>query len=157
LTQALDGFRVLDFTQGMAGPLATMILADYGAEVIRVEPAGGDPMWAHPAYLLWNRGKKSIELDLFSAEGGIQLEQLIRSADVLVESLRPGEADGLGFGFGRAHQLNPALVYLSISAFGQDGPYHNLKAFDGIVKRQGRADARPGRAPQDAAQLPRRQ
>ncbi len=133
MTQALEGFRVLDFTQGMAGPLATMILADYGAEVIRVEPPGGDPMWAHPAYLLWNRGKKSIEIDFGSPAAAAQLEGLIKSADVLVESFRPGEAQRLGFGYELARRINPALVYHSISAFGQEGPYRMLKPFDGIV------------------------
>src|SRR5438445_12464457 len=119
--QALEGIRVLDFTQGMAGPLATMLLADYGAEVIRVEPPGGDPMWTHPAYLLWNRGKKSIELD----HAGEQMAELIRGADVLVESFRPGEADALGIGYARAAKLNPQLVYFSISGFGQEGHYRN--------------------------------
>lgn len=133
--QALQGIRVLDFTQGMAGPLATMILADFGAEVIRVEPAGGDPNWLHPAYLLWNRGKKSIELDTASEE----MARLIGGADVLIESYRPGEADRMGFGYARAAQLNPQLVYVSITAFGQDGPYRNLRAYDGIVNaRSGR-------------------
>jgi len=129
MTEALEGIRVLDFTQGMAGPLTTMILADFGAEVIRVEPSGGDPMWTHPAYLLWNRGKKSIELDTASE----QMAQLIASADVLVETFRPGEADAMGIGYARAAELNPQLVYFSISGFGQEGPLRNLRAYDGIV------------------------
>jgi crotonobetainyl-CoA:carnitine CoA-transferase CaiB-like acyl-CoA transferase len=133
MVQALEGIRVVDFTQGMAGCLATMILADYGAEVIRVEPDGGDPLWSHPAYLLWNRGKKSIELDPRSSEVDSQLTKLIGGADVLVESLRPGEADRLGFGYEKASSINPGLVYVSISAFGQEGPYRDLKAYDGIV------------------------
>jgi len=145
VTQALEGIRILDFTGGMAGPLATMILADYGAEVIRVEPAGGDPMWTHPAYLLWNRGKKSVELDLASADGRSRAHELIRGADVLVESLPPGEADALGIGYTAAQGLNPALVYVSISAFGQEGPYRNLKAYDGIVNaKSGRMRDQPG-------------
>src|SRR5579884_2147584 len=117
----------------MAGPLATMILADYGAEVIRVEPPGGDPMWTHPAYLLWNRGKKSVEVDLSSTQGQEQVRALIAGADVLVEALGPGRADELGIGYEVARALNPALVYMSISAFGQEGPYRNLNAYDGIV------------------------
>jgi crotonobetainyl-CoA:carnitine CoA-transferase CaiB-like acyl-CoA transferase len=129
MTEALGGVRVLDLTQGMAGPLATMILADFGAEVIRVEPLGGDPMWSQPAYLLWNRGKKSIELDLASQH----TRALIRGVDVLVESLHPGEADRRGIGYVDAAELNPQLVYFSISAFGQEGPYRALKPYDGIV------------------------
>jgi crotonobetainyl-CoA:carnitine CoA-transferase CaiB-like acyl-CoA transferase len=133
MSQALEGLRVLDFTQGMAGPLTTMILADYGAEVIRVESGADNPPWAWPSGLVWNRGKKSVELDLAAAESDDRLADLIKSADVLVESFRPGEADALGFGYARAAALNPALVYHSISAFGQDGPYRTLRAYDGIV------------------------
>jgi crotonobetainyl-CoA:carnitine CoA-transferase CaiB-like acyl-CoA transferase len=133
MTQALEGIRVLDFTQGMAGSLATMIMADFGAEVIRVEPAGGDPMWAHPAYLLWQRGKKSVEIDVTSAAGQAQARRLIEGADCLIESLRPGVMDSYGLGYEAASAVNPALVYVSISAFGQSGPYRNLRASDGLV------------------------
>lgn len=133
MTQALEGVRLLDFTRGMAGPLATMLFADYGAEVIRVEPPGGDPMWSQPGYLIWNRGKKSIDLDLNSEAGHEEVRKLIRGADVLVESFRPGEADALGIGYEEAAALNPSLVYASLSAFGQNGPYRNLRAYDGIV------------------------
>ncbi|MHB8463885.1 MAG: CoA transferase, partial [Acidimicrobiales bacterium] len=124
--QALSGIRLLDFTSGMAGPLASMILADYGAEVIRVEPPGGDPMWSQPGYLIWNRGKKSIDLNLTSDAGQQAVRKLIRGADVLLESFRPGEADTLGIGHDAAAALNPSLVYVSLSAFGQYGPYRNL-------------------------------
>jgi crotonobetainyl-CoA:carnitine CoA-transferase CaiB-like acyl-CoA transferase len=130
---AFDGVCVVDFTQGMAGPVATMILGDFGAEIIRVEPPEPDPMWSHPAYLVWNRGKKSVEIDYGTEHAQSHLDQLIRDADVLVESFRPGEADALGFGYERAARLNPHLVYVSVSAFGQDGPYNNVKASDGIV------------------------
>lgn len=133
LTQALEGFRVLDFTTGMAGPLATMVFADFGAEVIRVEPADGDPLWSHPAYLLWQRGKQSIEVDSASDQGRQRLKALIASADVLFESMSPGLADECGIGYGIAKSLNDQLVYCSISAFGQIGPYKHLKAYDGIV------------------------
>ena len=130
---AFDGVRIVDLTQGMAGPLATMILCDFGAEVIRIEPPDPDPMWSHPAYLVWNRGKKSVAIEFGSERGQAHLDQLITDADVLIESFRPGEADALGFGHTHAARLNPGLVYASISAFGQDGPYKNLKACDGIV------------------------
>ncbi len=133
MTQALEGIRVLDFTRGMAGPLATMILADYGAEVIRVEPPTRDPFWDHPAYVLWNRGKKSIDLDLRSTAGRDQARNLIGTADVLVEGFRPGKAEALGLGYGVVSQANPALVYCSLSAFGRHGPYSQLKAYDGVV------------------------
>ena len=130
---AFDGVRIVDLTQGMAGPMATMVLGDFGAEVIRVEPPHPDPMWSHPAYLIWNRGKKSVEIAFGSERGQSYLDQLIRDADVLVESFRPGEAEQLGFGPEHAARLNPRLVYVSVSAFGQEGPYKRLKPYDGIV------------------------
>ncbi|MFT3964956.1 MAG: CoA transferase [Sphingobium sp.] len=128
-----DGLRVIDLSQGMAGSLATMILADYGAEVIRLEPPGGDPMWDHPAYLLWQRGKKSVEIDWTSETGRAQARQLVEGADIFLETLAPGEADALGLGYDVLASVNPALIYYSLSAFGQEGPYRQLKAYDGII------------------------
>ena len=133
MKQALSGLRVLDFTTGMAGPLATMILSDFGAEVIRVEPRGGDPLWSHPAYLLWNRGKKSISIDLETSMGMEHAKALIADSDVLVESMGPGAANQLGIGYSDTVELNGTLVYFSISAFGKSGPYKHYKAYDGIV------------------------
>src|SRR5262245_61243505 len=106
--QALEGLRVLDFTRGMAGPLVTMIMAAFGAEVIRVEPPGGDPLWSQPAYLLWNRGKRSIDLDLRSPEGQDRVMDLVGASDVFIEGFRPGQADRLGIGYERLAQGNPA-------------------------------------------------
>jgi len=131
--QIFEGIRIIDLTQGMCGSLATMILGDYGAEVIRLEPPGGDPMWEHPAYLLWQRGKKSVSLDWHSTEGRAQARQLLQGADIFIESLRPGEAAGLGLDYDGLHAANPALIYYSLSAFGQTGPQSQLKAYDGIV------------------------
>ena len=133
MTQIFEGIRVVDLTQGMASSLITMILADYGAEVIRLEPPGGDQMWEHPAYLLWQRGKKSVELDWASEQGRVQALQLVQSADVFLESLRPGQAESLGLGYDAAHAANPALVYFSLTPFGQVGPYKDFKLSDGVV------------------------
>ncbi|HSV82963.1 MAG TPA: CoA transferase [Ramlibacter sp.] len=133
MRQVFVGLRVVDLTQGMAGPLAAMILADFGADVIRLEPPGGDPMWTRPAYMLWNRGKRSVELDWGSAQGREQARELVRGADIFIESLPPGRADELGVGYEESIGSNPSLVYFSISAFGQHGPYKHLKASDGIV------------------------
>lgn len=133
MTQVFEGIRVVDLTQGMAGPLATMILADFGADVIRLEPPGGDPMWASPAYMLWNRGKKSVEANWGTSKGQQEVRELIRSADVFIESLPPGRAAELGVGYERVIASNPALVYFSLSAFGQHGPYKHFAAVDGIV------------------------
>lgn len=133
MSQVFEGIRIVDLTQGMAGPLTTMILADFGAEVIRLEPPGGDPMWDHPAYMLWQRGKKSVELDWTSEEGRDQACQIIQGADIFLEGLRPGEAAALGLGYETLRAANPALIYYSLSAFGQEGPSRMLKAYDGIV------------------------
>jgi crotonobetainyl-CoA:carnitine CoA-transferase CaiB-like acyl-CoA transferase len=132
-TQIFKGIRIVDLTQGMAGPLATMILADYGAEVIRLEPPGGDPRWELPSYLLWNRGKKSVALEWSSDEAREQARGLIRGADIFIESLGPGKADALGLGYEAMSAANQALIYFSLSAFGREGPYKHLKAYDGIV------------------------
>ncbi len=145
MAQACEGIRVLDFTRGMSGSLATMVLADYGAEVIRVEPRSGDPGWSYPGYLLWNRGKKSIELDLESQGGREQARGLAQSVDVLVENFRPGVTERLGIGYGDLSPLNPALVYCSITGFGPVGPYKHLKGYEGIVyAKSGRMNDQQG-------------
>ncbi len=135
MTRALEGLRVLDFTTGMAGALATMVLADNGAEVILVETRpGAEEGWTDdPTYLLWHRGKKSVLVDLETSAGRERLQRLMEHADVLVESLDPGLAERLGIGFESAAASNPSLVYCSISAFGRAGPYAHLTLSDGIV------------------------
>ncbi len=133
MSQIFANTRVIDLTQGMAGPLATMILADYGADVIRLEPPDGDPMWDHPAYLLWNRGKRSVSLDWSSSLARSQARQLVRGADLFIESLRPGEAARWGLSYDEVKTDNPSLIYYSLSAFGQEGPYKHLKPYDGII------------------------
>jgi crotonobetainyl-CoA:carnitine CoA-transferase CaiB-like acyl-CoA transferase len=143
--QVLQGVRVVDLTQRMAGPMAAMILADYGAEVIRLEPPGDDPMWTHPAYKLWNRGKKSVEIEWTREAGRRQARGLVEGADIFIESLRPGEAARLGLGHEAVRAANPALIYYSLSAFGQEGPYRDLKPYDGIINaRAGRMHDQPG-------------
>jgi crotonobetainyl-CoA:carnitine CoA-transferase CaiB-like acyl-CoA transferase len=117
----------------MAGPLAAMILADYGADVIRLEPPGGDPMWEHPAYMVWQRGKRSVNVDWDSAAGGDAARRLIEGADVLIETLAPGRAAQLGIAYDDLKAANPALIYYSLSAFGQEGPYRDYKPCDGVI------------------------
>ena len=128
-----EGLTALDLTQGMAGGITTMLLADYGAQVLKIEPPSGDPTRESPAFYLWNRGKKSLVLDLKSTEGRLQAHQLAEQADVLVESFRPGVASRLGLGYEDVRQLNPALVYCSITGFRREGPYSHLKGYEGIV------------------------
>jgi len=127
------GLTVLDFSLGMPGAICTLVLADYGAEVIKVEPPGGDPFRFQPAWISWNRGKKGIVLDLASPEGREQAIQLAGEADVLVESFRPGDMAGWGLDYETLSRLYPRLVYCSITGFGQRGPLRRVKGYEGVV------------------------
>ncbi|MBM4265049.1 MAG: CoA transferase [Deltaproteobacteria bacterium] len=130
---ALGGLRVLDLSRGFAGSLVSLILADYGAEVVRVEPPGGDELREHPAFALWGRGKKSVVLDLARAEDRATARRLAERSDVLLETFRPGVAERFGLGFDELARACPGLVYTSITGFGRRGPYAHLKGYDGIV------------------------
>jgi crotonobetainyl-CoA:carnitine CoA-transferase CaiB-like acyl-CoA transferase len=110
-----------------------MVLADSGAEVIRIEPSGADGGWDRPTYLLLNRGKKSIGLDLHSAEGRRELLRLVPAVDVIVEMMRPGEAESAGIDYEALSGLNPGLVYCSITGFGRSGPFAQVKADDALA------------------------
>ena len=133
MTDPCSGLRVLDFTRGMSGNLVGMILADYGAEVVKIEPPDGDPFRGHPAWGFWNRGKGSRVLDLKSEGGAAGARDLIAGADVLIESFRPGVMTRLGLGYEEGRALNPALVYASITGFGAAGPLANIKGYEGVV------------------------
>ena len=139
----LDGVRVIDLSRVLAGPYATMLLADMGAEVIKVEePGKGDDTRAWPAFaggestyfMSVNRGKKSVTLDLKAEPGKTVLRKLLAGADVLVENFRPGTLARLGFGWEAVHALNPRLVYCSISGFGESGPEASRPGYDLIVQ-----------------------
>jgi crotonobetainyl-CoA:carnitine CoA-transferase CaiB-like acyl-CoA transferase len=139
----LAGLRVLDFTRVLAGPLCTMLLGDMGAEVIKIEdPRHGDDTraWApfvdgwSTYYLGVNRNKKSVAVDVKSTEGVALLEELIRSADVLVENFRPGTLERLGFGPDRARSINERLIYCSISGYGASGPRRDLPGYDMVIQ-----------------------
>ena len=143
LAGALDGVRIVDFGQIAAGPLCTMLLADMGAEVIKVEPPAGDvgrtlgPPFIEgesAVFLSLNRGKKSVVIDLKTAGGKAEALALIESADILVESFRPGVADRLGIGYAAMRARFPALVYCSISAYGQTGPWAQKPGVDGVLQ-----------------------
>jgi crotonobetainyl-CoA:carnitine CoA-transferase CaiB-like acyl-CoA transferase len=129
----LRGLVVIDFSTWMAGPLATMVMADLGAEVIKVEPPGGDPARRLPAFQTWNRGKKSAVLDLKSEEGRQRARDLVRGADVVVVSFRPGVAERLGIGYEACRALNEGLVYASITGFGEAGEWQRLKGYEALV------------------------
>jgi crotonobetainyl-CoA:carnitine CoA-transferase CaiB-like acyl-CoA transferase len=134
----LEGLTVVDLSVFLPGPYLTMALADHGARVIKVEPPGGDPGRAigvadGPSAVFFrnvNRGKESVVIDLKSAEGRQRLLKLCEGADVFVESFRPGVMQRLGVDYATVSRLNPRIVYCSISAFGQDGPYRDRPAHD---------------------------
>ena len=129
---ALDGLRVIDFGQYMAGPLAAMMLADQGADVIRVDPMSG-PMWDTPANAVWNRGKRRISLDLKTAADRRTAQELIASADVVVENFRSGVMDRLGLGAEESTNNNDRLIYLSLPGFSSDDERAAVPGWEGVV------------------------
>ena len=147
--QLLSGIRVLDFTQFLAGPYCTQYLADMGAEVIKVENLrqkgdfvrGAQPKEKVGGYSMYfgnlNRNKKGVALDLKTDEGKQLFAELIKSADVLMENMRPGVMAKLGFGYEDCKKLNPGLIYASVSGFGQTGPNSYKPGYDLIAQAQG--------------------
>lgn len=141
---ALDGIRILDFSHALAGPYCTLLLADFGAEIYKLESPGGGDMgrgWGPPFaggqshfFLGLNRGKRGISIDLKHPEGIEICLRLIDKMDVLVENFRPGTMDRLGLGYAAVAARNPRLVYCSISGYGQQGPSRDNAAMDLIVE-----------------------
>lgn len=143
MRQPLEGVRVVDLTQFLAGPFCTMLLGDMGAEVVKIEnPRVGDPTRTHGAmvggessyFLSINRNKRSMALDLKAETGKAVLRRLIERGDILVENFRPGVLERLGFGWDCLRELNPRLIYCAISGFGDTGPYSQRPAYDQIVQ-----------------------
>jgi crotonobetainyl-CoA:carnitine CoA-transferase CaiB-like acyl-CoA transferase len=130
---ACAGLRVLELSHGIAGSMAGMILADFGAEVIRVEPPEGDPGWDEPAALLLHRGKQSIELDLGSPEGRAHLRRLVPGIDVVIDEIGPHQAEDTEIGYDALAAINPTLVYCSITAWGRSGTFVDVKPDDTLV------------------------
>lgn len=150
MTGLLDGMRVLDLSAWRPMPHATQILADLGAEVLKVEPPGGDPMRAYPEiFASVARGKRSTVLDLRSEAGRARALDLAADADVVCESWRPGVATRLGIDYDAVVVVNPTVVYCSLSGFGQDGPLRDVPGHD--VNFQAVAGAL---APRTAAEVP---
>ncbi len=139
---ALDGLRVLDVTQVMAGPFCTMLLADFGADVVKIEPPGGDSTRSmpgavgtdSPSFNAVNRGKRSVVLNLKTAEGRSALQRLARTADVFVENYRPGVLAGFGLDYPSLATINPKLIYASVSGYGQTGPDARKGGFDLVAQ-----------------------
>ena len=143
---ALAGVTVLDLSQGAAGPTCAMLLADLGAEVIKVEPPGGE--WGRAlgppfvegvaaAFLGMNRNKRTLVVDLKQPGGSEVVRRLAEGCDVALESFRPGVADRLGIGYQSLREANPRIVYAAISAFGQSGPWRDLPGVDGVAQAMG--------------------
>jgi len=145
VTLALHDVTVLDLSHALAGPFATTMLADYGADVIKIEPPEGEMSraWGPPFYgeetvyfVNLNRNKKSVTLDLKHADGKALFFRLLDTADVVVENLRVGTVARLGIGYEHARRRQPRIVYCSISGFGQDGPYRDRAALDLVVQAE---------------------
>ena len=138
----LTGLKVLDLTGMVSGPVAAMMLADQGAEVIKVEPLNGELVrhmatphnGVNPVFFSCNRGKKSIALDLKTEEGKKILLKLASEADVFMQNFRPGAIDRMGFGEEVIRKLNPKIIYVSISGFGNRGPYANSRVYDPVIQ-----------------------
>ena len=155
----LTGIKVLDISRLIPGPFCSMVLADFGADVIKVEePGRGDYMrWIEPlvknqsaAFLVYNRNKSSITLNLKSPEGIQIFYQLVKNSDVVLEGFRPETADRLGVGYEKLRAINPGLIYCAISGYGQDGPYKfraghdiNYNGLSGILGLTGKAGEIP--------------
>jgi crotonobetainyl-CoA:carnitine CoA-transferase CaiB-like acyl-CoA transferase len=133
----LDGILVVDLTSYIAGSYAAMQLADLGASVIKVEALEGDSFRELPGFFGWNRGKRSIAVNLKTPEGSRIVHRLAERADVVMENMRPGVAERLGVGYERLSAINPRLVYSSVTAFGSSGPDCDRPGFDPIFQALG--------------------
>lgn len=141
-TGPLSGYRIVDCSQIVSGPMACQMLGDQGAEVIKVESPGGDPVRGlgprkadlSSMFIAVNRGKQGLCLDLKSPDGLAVLERLVATADVLVENFRPGVLARLGLDWPRLQVINPRLIYCSITGFGPDGPYQNVRVYDPVIQ-----------------------
>src|SRR5205085_5918665 len=163
MASALERLKVVDLSSHLSGPYCAMLLADHGADVIKIErPGSGDDARAMPPFvggesapfMIWNRNKRSVVIDLKTEAGKAQLLGLIDAADVLIENFRPGTLDRLGLGWPTLQARNPRLIYAAISGFGQTGPYRERGGFDlitqgmsGLMSVCGPKDGPPHRMP----------
>jgi crotonobetainyl-CoA:carnitine CoA-transferase CaiB-like acyl-CoA transferase len=140
MLDVLAGVRVVEQGTFITGPCAGMMLADLGADVVKVESPAGDPYRSYqggqysPHFQAYNRNKRSVVLDLGAAEDRALFDNLVREADVYIQNFRPGTAERLGAGVRRLHELNPRLIYCSISGFGASGPYAERPSYDSVAQ-----------------------
>ena len=133
VSEPLSGYRIVDLSWGVAGPIGTMLLAEQGAEVVKVEPPGGDPFRSGPGYPVWNRSKKSVVLDLKSDDGKAAFRSLLATADVLVESFTPGTMEGFGFGYDQIKTNFPRLIYLAMPGYPSKSSRAQRPGYDPLV------------------------
>lgn len=145
-SQALSGVRVISFEQVLSGPFCTSILGDMGAEVIKLERPGTGDLIRHwdkavrglsSGYVWLNRNKRSVTVDVKQDKGQEIVHKLVRTADVFFENNAPGVAERAGLGYEKLNSLNPRLIYCSLSGYGQDGPYRDVKAYDLLMQGEG--------------------
>jgi crotonobetainyl-CoA:carnitine CoA-transferase CaiB-like acyl-CoA transferase len=134
IAPVLEGLTVLDLTSGSAGPVATMLLADHGADVIKIERPGGDPFRRAPAYTVWNRSKRSVVLDLRDDHDRAAFHELAARAHVLIDSFPPATAAALGLDHDALHAANPGLVSCSITPYGREGEWSDRPGWDALVQ-----------------------
>lgn len=160
MTQALDGVRIIDFSRQMSAPYATLLLGDFGADVVKVEslPHGDGSRRTGTAFidgesglfLIWNRNKRSLAVDLRSPDSKEIVHRLVEASDILVENYRPGVAEEMGIGYEAMAEINPRLIYASLSAFGPQGPFARkpgtdpvVQAMSGVMSLTGEPDGGP--------------
>ena len=134
---ALAGVTVVDLTSYIAGSYAAMMLADLGADVIKVEALEGDSFRELPGFYGWNRGKRSIAVNLKAPDGRAIVHRLAEHADVVMENMRPGVVERLGVDYETLRAINPRLIYSTVTAFGSDGPYKDRPGFDPLLQAMG--------------------
>lgn len=153
LTRSMTGITVLDLSHALSGPFSTMLMTELGANVIKVEPPGGDhfrPANGGATFAVVNRNKRSISIDLKTPESRDVMHRLIAKADVMLEAFTPGAAERLGYGYEAVAKLKPDIIYCSISGFGQTGPYSELRGYDAVAQAMSgimSATGEPDRSP----------
>ena len=131
---ALEGIRVVDLSWGIAGPLGVLLLAEHGADVVKVEPPGGDPFRAYDGARVWNRSRRSLTVDLKRDDGRDVMRRLLGTADVIVESFRPGVMERLGLGYEALHSEFPRLIFLSVPAYPEGHRLAHRPGYDALVQ-----------------------